>query len=225
MRTPKLQVKPLDGIMNEAVKQRIQTTVAQMKYGWCHVDKAVAMGELIFEVKPKLCVEIGVYGGMSLIPCAIAIEECGSNGHIVGIDPWTNEAAAEGDSDAANKNWWSNTDLLSARASAEGAIHAFKLNRTCAIIPARSEDVAYLFPFKGIDILHIDGNHTELASVRDVQNWRPRMRQGGYVWFDDFNWATTAKAIALMDTFCDRVRDVVIQDSGGERAVRLYRVR
>jgi len=57
--------------------------------------------------------------------------------------------------------------------------------------------VPRLFP-GGIDILHIDGCHSEEASVRDVKLYIPQMNYGAYVWFDDASWPTTQKAIGLL---------------------------
>ena len=80
------------------------------------------------------------------------------------------------------------------------------------VLRCGSEHAVGLFPdYPGaeqIDILHIDGNHSELASVRDVTTWLPRVKSGGYIWFDDTNWATTQRAIALLYVSCEVVKDV-----------------
>jgi len=50
-----------------------------------------------------------------------------------------------------------------------------------------------------IDILHIDGNHEEISSCRDVELYVPKLKTGGYLWFDDANWKETKKAINLIE--------------------------
>jgi len=57
--------------------------------GWCSLEKATKLINCIADIKPDLCVEIGVFGGSSFIPQALAIKENGK-GEIVGIDPWSN---------------------------------------------------------------------------------------------------------------------------------------
>ena len=78
--------------------------------GWCDKDKAMKLYELITEIKPSLCVEIGVFGGSSLLPQALALKH-NNKGVIVGIDPWSNSCAIEAMENAANKNWWGNVNL------------------------------------------------------------------------------------------------------------------
>jgi predicted O-methyltransferase YrrM len=71
-----------------------------------------------------------------------------------------------------------------------------------------------------IDILHLDGNHSAEASTRDVENYLPRLRRGGYLWFDDVNWPSTFAAQALVDAAgCVALGEVTTEG----QACRLYR--
>ena len=58
------------------------------------------------------------------------------------------------------------------------------------------------FEDESIDILHIDGNHTEDSAYFDAVHWLPKVKQGGYIWFDDVNWSTTNKAVRYMKDYC-----------------------
>ena len=78
--------------------------------GWCEKNKALKLYDIIREVKPDLCVEIGVFGGSSLIPQALALKH-NNRGTIAGIDPWSNNSAIEEMENFANKNWWGQIDL------------------------------------------------------------------------------------------------------------------
>ena len=60
-------------------------------HGWCSYEKAEKFVETITDQKPQLCVEIGVFGGSSLIPQALALKP--HSGVIIGIDPWKNDAS------------------------------------------------------------------------------------------------------------------------------------
>jgi hypothetical protein len=165
--------------------------------GWCSPEKALAMAELILEVRPKLVVELGVFGGRSLVPQAIALRETGQ-GVIIGIDPWENEAALEGVNNPADRDWWSTVDLDYIHRHCMEHIWLNELEHYIVIVRARSERCLPALGLDEIDICHIDGNHSELASCRDVADWVPRVRSGGYVWFDDSNWESTQKAVEMM---------------------------
>ena len=62
--------------------------------GWCTIEKAAKLIELIVSNKLETCVEIGVFGGSSLVPQAMAIRYNGG-GLVYGIDPWENNSALE----------------------------------------------------------------------------------------------------------------------------------
>lgn len=165
-------------------------------HGWCTPEKASAMYELIERERPVLVVEIGVFGGKSLVPQALALK-ANQRGIIYGIDPWTAEACLEGTNDPANDEWWKNAvnyDEMYLKCQHELAKHG--LGRHAALMRCKSQDAACRF--NNIDVLHIDGNHSEEVSCRDVEMWLPRMKQGGYVWVDDCDWSTTQRAQALV---------------------------
>ena len=61
--------------------------------GWCSREKALNFIDLVLEVKPQVCVEIGVFGGSSLFPVASALKHRGE-GIVIGIDPWDNSSVS-----------------------------------------------------------------------------------------------------------------------------------
>ena len=65
-----------------------------------------------------------------------------------------------------------------------------------------SEEALQHFADESIDILHIDGNHTADVALSDAYMWLPKVKKGGYIWFDDANWPTTAKAGAYLREHC-----------------------
>jgi hypothetical protein len=175
--------------------------------GWASPEKALAMAELIEEEIPNVVVELGVFGGRSLIPQAMALRTAGS-GVIIGVDPWRLAPVLEGDPSEADKDWWTNNvNLHEIHKGFMEALWKYDLSRWAIIMRGTSEEVFFAIP-KKIDILHIDGNHTEVASVRDVSLYLPRVAPGGFVWFDDTDWPTTEKAVGLLDEACERVKAV-----------------
>lgn len=173
--------------------------------GWCTVEKAVAMAELVLCEKPDLVVEIGVYGGRSLFPQAMALRK-NQRGIAYGIDSWSSEFATEGENDKTHDDWWRELDLDLLHRRCVEAVRRLRLENHCVLLRCPSHSCHHRF--RQIDILHIDGNHSELASVRDVELYLPLVRPRGFVWFDDTNWETTRRALELLGTMAVQVDEV-----------------
>jgi cephalosporin hydroxylase len=181
--------------------------------GWCPVERALKMAQLVIDYKPAVIVEIGVFAGGSLIPQALALKEVGT-GTIYGIDPWSRQAAVEQvftdgktstqEAEIAAK-WWTEVDLNKMHLLCMEGIWHHGLEPFAIVLRARSEHVYDLF--RTIHILYIDGSHSEVASCRDVELYLPKVSHGGFVWFDDANWATTQKALGLIEGVCDLIYD------------------
>lgn len=183
----------------------ISKAINEPMEGWCSIEKALAMAELILETKPMSVVEIGVFGGRSLIPQAMALRENGV-GMVYGIDPWKKSVAIEGENSKENNEWWLKLDLEAIHVHCIDHIWRYNLDSWVTIIRAPSQNCRHLFPL--IDILHIDGAHSEVSSVRDVLNYLPRVKSGGYIWFDDTDWETTKRAVDLVEAECSKVKMV-----------------
>ncbi len=185
-----------------------------MRYleGWCSERKAGRLMDIVWEMDPQIVVEIGVFGGKSLVPMAYALKAKGS-GVVYGIDPWSCQASAEG-MDGANKTWWESIDHEAILSGLQTKVKQFQLSNYIKLVQATSVDAD---PIYGIDILHIDGNHSEAASYADTLKWVPLVREGGIIIFDDITWGTTSKATDWLDQHCQRVESV--QDVENEWAI------
>lgn len=178
--------------------------------GWCTPDKAKHLVDAILERKPQLCVEIGVFGGSSLLPQAMALQSLGG-GVIHGIDPWSTEAALEEMLGQENKDWWQKVDLEKIYQNCLKHVAKLKLDRHVNLIRAKAADVVGQFEDETVDILHIDGNHSEALSYQDATLYLPKVKRGGLIFFDDIWWAdgttsvTTRKAIMFLLQSCTRL--------------------
>jgi cephalosporin hydroxylase len=168
------------------------------------------MAQLILDTKPEVIVEIGVYAGRSLLPMALALKHNGK-GKIYGIDPWDVEVVKE--SASSGEDWEPTQEHLDGvRAQLERTI--LDMGLPVVLLHVRSEQV---FVPMVIDILHIDGGHSEGQALGDVEGHVPNVREGGYIWFDDCNWPSTQKALHRLEEF-----SVLENDQG---TYRLYRKR
>lgn len=189
--------------MNSILHTYVTTLLPHLN-GWCTPEKAAGLMELIAQTRPKTVVEIGVFGGASLIPQALALQENGC-GIIHGIDPWAVDSAIEGEQDPANIDWWQKVNLDAILADFYKALFDAKVLRRVTIHPVTSVMALDRFSASSIQILHIDGCHSELSSVRDVRGWLPKVADGGYIWFDDTDWNSTRKAVDFLESKCARV--------------------
>lgn len=195
----------METTLSRQLRDRITGAVAGFQHGWCTPEKALAMATLIAQKLPKVCVEIGVYSGRSLVPQAMVLQAV-NHGVIYGIDPWKKSHASEGNCSEADKEWWDSVDLHAIHNYCMDKIWEQALDGHCVIVRAASHFCAQLF--NTIDILHIDGCHSEESSCRDVNLYLPKVMRGGHIWIDDTDWATTAKAQAMLANACEKVSQV-----------------
>lgn len=184
--------------MRDELKKDIESL--QSLEGWMTTEKGLDMAEAVLEHKPVLSVELGVFGGRSLLAMALALRENGA-GKVYGIDPWKLDAAIEGQNDPANDDWWrNNINLHDIHKGCMEAIWRYGLDGQCAVIRAKSYDVVDLFPDGSINMLHQDSNHSELVSGREVEVWHKKLASKGVWILDDADWPTQQKTIQLIES-------------------------
>jgi predicted O-methyltransferase YrrM len=172
--------------------------------GWCTPEKARRMMDLIYEVNPEICVEIGVFGGSSIYPTASALKFL-KRGKVYAIDPWMNSSCLDGyGTNDPNYEWWSRVDLNSIYDEFITMLRHFKLGSYCMVLRMTGSTALHHFADESIDILHIDGNHTEDIALGDAQMYLPKVKKGGYIWLDDVNWPTTLPAQEFLLANCTK---------------------
>lgn len=154
-------------------------------HGWCSAEKSDAMIDLILNTKPKVCVEIGVFAGSSILPTASALK-CLGRGKVYAIDPWKTNECLRGMKESAHLEWWSNVNLNDIYLLFIKLLREEKISEYCKVLKMSSKEAVDFVP-KTIDILHIDGNHCEEAALFDAQTYIPKVKPGGYIWFDDID--------------------------------------
>ncbi|HEY2810261.1 MAG TPA: class I SAM-dependent methyltransferase [Rhabdochlamydiaceae bacterium] len=187
------------------LKKIVQLT-APLLTGWCSEEKAHAMLDLVLNVKPKVCVEIGVFGGASLLPMAFGLKYL-DHGVIIGIDPWDyTECIKYLDpiEDKEHVEWWSKIKLKDVYNSLLDKLLIYDLEDYCIILKQTSEQASV--EIDHIDILHIDGHRSEKQSVDDVTLYLPKVTFNGYIWLNDALKYNKQKAIGLLLNQCEVVK-------------------
>ena len=184
---------------NRPLKRTVFHAMNQLQ-GWCSEEKAAILVDLICQHKPETIVEIGVWGGKSLVPMAFAAR-ANKIGTVYGIDPWSTAASAVG-MDGVNYEWWTHVNHDAVYQDLVTKIDKFDLQKQIVLIKESSANAPRI---SNIGLLHIDGNHSEIESYYDVTTWAPLVKSGGFIVFDDINWNGTGKAVAWLDQNCVKV--------------------
>ena|ERR1035437_7628520 len=197
---------------NDALKYYVASILPSIG-GWCGLNKTNWLIDCIIEKKPQVCVEIGVFYGSSLIVQALSLHH-NKKGKVFGIDPWDKDAALEEMKSEENRKWWGNLNYDDIYQSCQKTIIKHQIQDYCELIRKKSEDAVRQFQDGSVNLLHWDGNHSEELSYRDATLWLPKMKQGGYIFFNDIFWTdgdenvTTRKSILYLIEYCQRI-DVV----------------
>ena len=178
-------------------------------YGWCSHSKASILIDIIQKIGATKIVEIGVWGGKSLVPMAYALK-CQGKGKIYGIDPWDNQKSILGVMNDANRAYWGTVDHEAVYQSLVQNLERFELKTQVELIRAPSVSAE---PIYDIDLLHIDGNHSDITSFIDVTKWVPLVRPGGWIIVDDISWFengkfTQADSVKWLDERCQRMGEI-----------------
>ncbi len=182
----------------EELRQQIESEFSLLK-GWSELSQVLELVNVIWEEKPKRCLEVGVFSGRGLIPIGLALKKISADSYIVGLDPWNSIACCEYENEA-NREWWSKVDLNEIYRELMETIFRLGLENVALTLRARSQDAYWMF--NDLDLLIIDGNHSEEISCQDVTLYLPRVKSGGLVSFDDTTWESTQKALQMVATQC-----------------------
>lgn len=170
--------------------------------GWCSDKKCEMIIDIIKKEKPSIGVEIGVFGGRSLIPAA-ATMKFNNKGIMYGIEAWSNKIATEYYTSSANDDWWNSIDMVSVKEKFFEFICKMKLLDTIKIIESDAALCSGIF--SAIDYLHIDGAHSVFNAAEDVIMYCKKVRPGGIIVMDDVNWNSTEAAVKIIDSLSDRI--------------------
>ena len=166
---------------------------------WCSPQKAMLLYSLARAHKPKTVVEIGIYGGRSIVPIAAALKDNGV-GQVYGIETWSGSAATSYRTNIANDFWWQNIDFPKLKGDFLQFVVQHRLQDTIRVVEAASDRCAGLFD--RIDLLHIDGGHSTYGAAQDVVNYVSKVPSGGIIVYDDINWPSTAAGLDILRDSC-----------------------
>jgi hypothetical protein len=132
--------------------------------------------DAVAALRPKLLVELGTDRGESYFTFCQSAAENATGTRCFAVDTW------RGDSHAGGYD-----ETTFAEVSAHNAQHysTFSTLLRCSFDEALEQ-----FEPGTIDLLHLDGLHTEAAVRHDLERWLPKLRPGGILLMHDINVRT-----------------------------------
>lgn len=149
---------------------------------WCSLEKAQTLASLVVGFRPRLVVEIGVWSGGSLVPMLLAMQSI-KTGRAIAIDPWSSVSSCR-DEVPQNVEWWAAVDHEAALRRFLARLEVYDLASLCEVWRHPSDSC---IPPDGIELLHVDGSHTDQA-IRDVDRFARNVVRGGILVLDDVGW-------------------------------------
>ncbi len=129
--------------------------------------------DLVATLQPRVVVELGVDRGESFFAfCQSAIENK-TGTRCFGVDTWRGDQHAGG---------YDDTTFAQVSAYNRANYESFS-----TLIRASFDEALEQFEPESIDLLHIDGLHTENAVRHDIESWMPKVRPGGIILLHDID--------------------------------------
>lgn len=169
-------------------------------HGWCLPDKMQRLYDLVILSDAKTTVELGVFGGRSLFPMAMAHKDKGT-GYARGFDSYSHEDCVEGSNDPENNSWWKSLDLDSIYKETLEWMNNNGLEPWCRIERMNTKDAHKHFENNSIDILHQDSNHSSEVILEELKLWIAKLKVDGYWINDDANWKEAQAGYSRLPEF------------------------
>ena len=129
--------------------------------------------DMVATLRPRLLVELGTDRGESYFAFCQAAAENGTGSRCFAVDTWQGDQQAGGYDETTFRE-----------VSGHNAAHysAFSTLLRCSF-----DDALHHFASESIDLLHLDGLHTESAVRHDLDRWLPKLRPGGILLMHDIS--------------------------------------
>jgi len=137
-------------------------------------------------------VEIGVFGGwVSLHLAEVALK---NNSELYSIDVWEKLEIGNGDQFPEHQLLAAKYYMEQMRLNYENILDELKYSNTTVICES-SLTAVNQFKDKSIDLIFIDGDHEKDHLYKELVLWYPKLKDGGALYGDDYNWDGLSESI------------------------------
>ncbi|MGI8430862.1 MAG: class I SAM-dependent methyltransferase [Chthoniobacterales bacterium] len=127
--------------------------------------------DLVAQLRPEVFVELGTDRGESYFAFCQSVCENQTGTRCFAVDHWL------GDSHAGSYDEATYQDV-----SEHNRVHYAAFS---TLLRSSFDDALSRFARESVDLLHVDGHHTEEAARHDVESWLPKLRPGGILLLHD----------------------------------------
>lgn len=176
--------------------------------GWCSFTGVYE--DAVREAKsPAVFVEVGAWKGRSASFMGVEIANSGKRISFYAVDHWkgSDEAAHHADPDVRRGRLFE--VFLRNTAPVRAYVNPLRMS---------SVEAAATFADGSVDFVLLDGGHTYEDVMADFAAWLPKLKPGGTIAGDDWNWSGVNKAVK--ETFTEGRYEIL-----GEGKGRHWRVR
>lgn len=158
--------------------------------------------DLVATLRPRLLVELGVDRGESYFTFCQSAAENATGTLCFGVDSWSGDEHVGG------------YDETTFREVCEhNAQHYAGIS---TLLRCNFDDALPQFAAGSIDLLHIDGRHTESAVRHDVESWLPKLARGGILLMHDICVRTRGFGVwKIWNELRDRSRSFIFENGLG----------
>ncbi|MEY2564895.1 MAG: hypothetical protein QOH88_3088 [Verrucomicrobiota bacterium] len=158
--------------------------------------------DLVATLKPGILVELGVDRGESYFAFCQSAAENKTGTRCFGVDSW------QGDQHAGGYD-----ETTFAQVSAHNRANYGEFS---SLVRSSFDAALAAFAPESIDVLHLDGLHTEAAVRHDLESWLPKVRPGGIILLHDVEVRTRDFGVwKVWAELCERNRSWTFPDGPG----------
>jgi predicted O-methyltransferase YrrM len=189
----------------EECKQKTLNTLPNL-FGWYEDKQIHKMMDSIKKKKPKLCVEIGSFGGILTYSIASSLHFL-KEGTLYAIDAWNADIAAQGIQGEKTLQWWKSLDMNGLYEKFCTFFASGPLKRYVHPLRKTSKEVVSSFADGSIDFLVLDGNPSAEQSLEDTLLYFPKVKEGGYIWVQNAQLDSKNTSVEFLFRHCHWVEE------------------
>lgn len=148
-----------------------------------HERRMHFLARLIRKEKLNIIVELGVRDGKTYF---FLLEKCPGI-KLVGIDIWDKIPYRDAKDDLSAWPHSQNELMVRQQAKQYGA--------RAMLLKGLTDEFHENFIDHSVDLIFIDADHTYDAVKKDITNWRPKLRKGGFLTGHDIHWPEVRDAV------------------------------
>jgi cephalosporin hydroxylase len=182
----------LDKWLQGNVREKIHEYAPFSVLGWFDDKQKAWYQREVGQIQNGIVVEIGVYGGASLLSIADICKD--NHNTLFGVDPWELVKTSNGIDITGERLIQTKDKMKKIRLNLEKTIAGLGHNHI-TLKKGFSIDVACEFTDKSLDFVFIDGDHSYDSAWSDIRAWYPKVKIGHTLAGHDFGDPEVSRAV------------------------------